>query len=91
MSAPIENIFDDFERLSEILDNEDLLESRFENDVNGNPIYIGYTITPNAPVTSPVWYIIKVIYDGENIVWKRIPDDGRKFAYIWNNRASYFS
>lgn len=90
MSAPIQNYFDDFERLSAVLDNEDLLESRFENDGNGNPIYIGYTLTPNASIDEPIWYIIKIVYDLQNIVWKRIPEDGRKFAYIWSQRASYF-
>jgi hypothetical protein len=90
MSSP-GNIFDPLEAFSEILGIEDLIEGRFENDGNGNPIYIGYSPIPNADPALPVWYIQFIVYDGQAIVRKRLPDDGIAFKYVWNDRADYFS
>lgn len=90
MSAPL-NIFDNLEAFAEILGLEDLVEGRFENDVNGNPIYIGYSPFPNAATNQPVWYIRKIIYDGEAIIRTQLPNDGIKFGYVWNDRVDYFT
>jgi len=88
---PVPNAFSGVEAFTEILGLEDLLEGRFENDVNDNPIYIGYTVYPNADPGLAVWYIRKIIYVGTNIVRTQLPDEGIKFAYVWNDRATYFS
>lgn len=85
------NIFGNVEAFSGIFQPEDLLEGRFENDVNGNPIYVGYSIVPNANPALAIWYIQKIEYDGESIVRKRLPDSGTGLIYVWNNRATYFS
>ena len=74
-----------------ILTLNDLLEGRFENDGDDNPIYIGYKMIPNGSPLEPIWYLIKVEYVGTGIVRKRLPNDGRGFKYIWNDRATYFS
>jgi len=87
----LNNIFNKSEQFSGILGLEDLLEGRFENDVNDNPIYIGYSPSPNADPGLAVWYIRKIIYVGTNIVRTQLPDSGIKFAYVWNDRATYFS
>lgn len=84
------NVFGELERMSAILDNEDLLEARFENDANGNVLYIGYSPFPNADPATPNFYILKVEYEADAIVRKRLPKDGLGFKYIWNNRADYF-
>lgn len=89
MSIP-SSIFGPIEAFSGVFDTEDLLESRFENDVNGNPIYIGYTPVVNGDTSLPIWYIRKIIYDGENVIRTQLPDDGIKFSYIWDDRADYF-
>ena len=66
MSPPV-NVFDSIEAFAEILGLEDLMEGRFENDGNGNPIYIGYSPFPNADPAEPVWFIRKVIYTGTGL------------------------
>lgn len=88
-----ESIFAPIERLLNYLNQEDLLEGRFENNGDNNPIYIGYTPFPNGDPAAAIWWIQKVEYDGQAIVRKQLPDDGPKFGYIWNDRATagYFS
>jgi hypothetical protein len=90
MSSP-PNVFQNVEAFAEILGIEDLLEGRFENDVDGNPIYIGYSPYPNADPNEPIWYVRKVIYDGDGVVRTQLPDDGVGFLYTWTDRATYFS
>ena len=85
---------DPFQRITEfaeILGLEDLMEGRFENDGDGNPIYIAFSPYPNADPAEPVWFIRKVYYVVGNAVRMQLPDRGIEFTYIWNDRASYFS
>lgn len=89
MSAPL-NPWDQIERYSEILDEDDLLESIYESDVNDNPIYVGYTPYVSPLTSSPVFYIVKIEYNGTVVTRKRLPINGVQFSYIWDNRASYF-
>lgn len=91
MSSPQNNIFSQIERLSEYFDAGDLLEGRFENNADNNPIYIGYTPFPNGDPAEPIWALQKITYDGQAIVRKQQPDNGPQFTYIWNERATYFS
>lgn len=90
MSSPM-NIFEQIDHMTPFFVPTDLMEKRFENDVNNNPIYIGYSPYPNASPDMPVWYIVRVIYEGDGIVRFRQPDEGPKFTYVWSQRASYFS
>ncbi len=90
MSSP-GGVFGEFERLSGVIDNDDLIEARFENDVDGNPIYIGYSMQANAPTDEPLWYIIKVDYTDQAVVRKRLPDNGLAFIYVWDSRNTYFT
>ena len=53
--------------------------------------YLGYSRVPNAGTDQPVWYIVKYIYVGGQRTRQRLPDDGPRFDYIWDNRATYFS
>lgn len=85
------SVFSGIEAFSQILGLEDLLEGRYDNDVNGNPIYIGYSPYPNANPDDAVWFIRKVTYIGESIVRTQLPDDGIQFAYIWTDRTTYFT
>lgn len=85
------NIFDNLEQLSGVLGIEDLLEGRFENDGNDNPIYVGYSPFVNADPSEAVWFIRQIIYEGTAIVRTRLPDDGIGFIYVWDDRASYFT
>jgi hypothetical protein len=84
------NLFDGIEHFSEILNTNGLLEQRLES-VAGNTIYIGWSPHPNADASQPVWYIIHLVYDGADLIRVRLPDDGRKWTYIWDNRTDYFS
>lgn len=89
MNPPV-NVFDNLEAFSEILGLEDLLEGRYDNDENDNPIYIGYTPYPNGDTSEAIWYIRKVVYDGTAIVRTVLPEDGIKFGYVWDDRIDYF-
>lgn len=91
MSAPLVNIFSQIEQLSNYFDSGDLLEGRFDNNGDNNPIYIGYSPFPDANPALPVWYIQKIEYDGQSIVRKQQPDEGPQFTYVWNDRVTYFN
>lgn len=91
MSSPLVNVFNQIERISDYLDQGDLLEGRFENNGDNNPIYIGYTPIPNGSPSEAIWYIQKITYDGQAIIRKQQPDDGPQFTYVCDDRASYFS
>lgn len=86
----LESIFHGIEAFANILGLEDLTEGRYDNDANNNPIYVGYCIQPDGDPAAPIWFIQKVEYDGTAIVRKRLPIDGIKFGYVWNDRADYF-
>jgi len=91
MSVP-NNIFSPSERLQNTLGAEDFFESRFENDANANPIYAAWSPIPNAATADSVWYIKKIYYDAnQGIARVQLPDDGVKFSYSFDDRASYFS
>lgn len=79
------------EQFQGILDADDMLEGRFENDGNDNPIYVGYTTIPNADPDALVWFIQKIEYTGSAIVRKRLPNANVGFKYSWTQRATYFS
>lgn len=90
MTAP--NSWTDFLALSEVLDLDDLYETRMENDDDGNVIYVGYNMTANADTAVKSWYLLKCEYDGNgNMNRKRLPDDGGNFIYSWDDRAAQFS
>lgn len=84
------NPFNAINRIADFLSDQDVLEGRFENNGDGNPIYIGYSPVVNASTADAVWYIQKIDYDGTAIVRKRLPTGLRAFVYSWDNRATYF-
>jgi hypothetical protein len=87
-----ESIYSPIERVQNTLGSEDFFEARFENDANGNPIYAGFTPTPNASTAQGIWFIKKIFYDSnQSVVRIQMPDDGVKFSYAWDDRASLFS
>ena len=66
-------------------------ETIIENDGLGNPIYVGRSPIINPAESADVWYIVKMLYDGNGFVEQvRIPPNGRAFVYSWTNRATYF-
>lgn len=91
MSSPTPNIFSTIEQFSDILGLSILIETRIENDENGNPIYVGYSPIPNASTSEPVWVILKISYTGTSITRKQLPDGNIKFTYVWDDRTLYFS
>lgn len=90
MSVPL-NIFDQIEHMTPFFDPIDLMEKRFINNSDNNPIYIGYAVIPNAGTNQKVWYVVKIEYDGEAVVRYRLPVDGPGFFYVWDDVVSYFS
>lgn len=78
--------------LGGVIDLEDQLETRIENNVSGQAIYVGKNLTPNALTSDPSWAIIKIIYDGSGfLIRTQLPDNGQGYLYVWDNRATYFS
>ena len=90
MSLP-QNVFAPLDLMSPFLEPEELLEMRFENNGDNNPIFIGYSPIPNANPADAVWYIQKITYSGQAIIRKQLPDDGPKWAYVWDDRDTYFT
>lgn len=92
MSLPTPNAWTGFLTLSEVINLQDLYETRMENDVNGKILYIGYCQTPNAPTDQKLWYLLKCEYDVNGYMnRKRLPDDGAGFLYTWDDRVAQFS
>lgn len=92
MSSPIQNSWTNFLAVSEVLDTNDLYETRMENTSDGKILYVGYSNIPNAPTDEKVWFIFKCYYDGNGYMnRKQLPDNGATFIYAWDDRASIFS
>ena len=85
------NVFEANERLLNFFQLGDLTETRIENDVLGNPLFIGYSPIANANPALNIWMILKIEYDvNGNTTRKRLPTNGRALIYSWNDRATYF-
>ena len=80
----------DASHATQTVDGLYLKEFIAENDVNGNPVYVGYA-KPGESVANPVWQIKKYTYDGNqaatNAEWA---NDNTSFKFVWNDRATYF-
>lgn len=82
----------DYSKFDVEIDGLFLMEKRMENDVDGNPIYVGYTRMANEDVDSLAWFIQKIHYDGSgNVERVELPDQGVRFIYAWSQRTTYFS
>lgn len=86
-----QQILKDYSYLEVIGDSSIFWEKRMENNVGGNPIYVGYNRNANAPTSSPTWFIINVEYSGTSPIRYRLPDDGPQFKYAWDDRATLFA
>lgn len=81
----------EFSKIESKADVTYFLEMRMENDANGNPIYIGYSKTPNAGTAAALWYIVMVTYDAnQSPTHQQLPNAGVQFTYVWDDRATYF-
>jgi len=88
----VENSWTGLLALSEVIELNDLYETRIDNDSGGKILYIGYSQTANAPTDEKIWYLLKLEYDSNGFMSrKRLPDDGAGFLYTWDDRATYFS
>ena len=92
MSTPnVPNLWTNLLALSEVLDVDDLYETRIENDDTGKVLYVGLTMQPNGDVNAKIWYIVKLSYDINGFLnYKQLPVDGPGFTYSWTDRDSYF-
>lgn len=92
MSTPnVPNMWTNLLALSEVLDVDDLYETRIENDSTGKVLYIGMTMQANADVDDLIWYIIKLSYDTNGFLnYKQLPVNGAGFTYSWTLRDTYF-
>lgn len=71
-------------------DADVVLEKVCENDVNGNPIYIGWA-QPGTPYNSPNWLISKQTYDANSsLISQKLANNSASFAFAWTDRATYF-
>jgi len=53
--------------------------------------YLGYCKKPNASTAELIWYIVKYTYVGGLRTRQQLPNSGPKFAYAWDDRATYFA
>lgn len=84
------NIFYPLMGFNGIIGIEALCEQRFDYDENNQPTYVGFSPYPGANPADPVWFIMRIYYDGVDVLRKRIPAPGVQFTYIWNQRSTYF-
>lgn len=79
----------DFSLMQNIADTSMFLEKRF--DYNGSLItYVGYNRKPNEDQGATTWFIVKLNYNGNNLIYYELPINGAGFNYSWTNRATYF-
>jgi hypothetical protein len=91
MALPNPNLWTNFLALAEVLDMDDLYETRIENDSNGKILYVGMTMQAGAATDEKIWYIFKLSYDVNGFLdYKQLPVDGPGFIYAWDLRATYF-
>lgn len=90
MSVPV-NVFASSEYLSTTLGADQFFEQRIENDIDGNPIYVGWTPVANAATSDAVWFIKKIYYTAGFITRVQLPDTTNGYIYAWDDRATIFS
>jgi hypothetical protein len=91
MSSPIQNRWTNFLAVSEVLDLDNLYETRIENDSSGKILYVGLSQLARAPTDEPIWFVFKLSYDGNGFLdYKQLPVNGAVFTYVWDDRATYF-
>lgn len=90
MSLPV-NAYQGFLALTPVLPNIDMLETRLENNVSGQVIFVGKTLTANADTSKNIWWIRKFSYDVNGFIeYIQLPNAGDGFLYSWDDRDSYF-
>lgn len=90
MSVPV-NIFSNILAIDAVLPNNYVFEKRMDNDTQGNPLYLGFNITPSALTSAETWFIVKLNYDVNGFIdYVQLPNNGVGWLYSWDNRASYF-
>ncbi len=70
---------------------KDYQEIRYERDVSGNALYIGYNRQANAATTDLSWFIVKNTVAATFITRQQLPDAGPQYKYAWDSRATYFT
>jgi len=92
MTLPTLPKIQDYSILHNQANTELFLEKRMDYDGSGNMIYVGYTRIANGSTAAPIWYIIKLIYDGsDQLVRYQLPESGVNFGYAWDNRTTSFT
>ena len=87
-----QNSWTNFLAVSEVLDLDNLYETRIENDSSGKILYVGLSQQPSAPTDQAIWFIFKLSYDGNGYLdYKQLPVNGASFTYVWDDRGTYFS
>jgi hypothetical protein len=90
MTVP--NAFTNFLALQEVIQDQHLYETRIENSMSGQPLYIGINLTPNALTSDPTWYIVKPQYDINGFLTRvQLPNQGIGFTCSWDLRTTYFA
>ena len=84
------NPYNDINLFQGIIPTSNYCEMLFENDSNGNPIYIGFSTVTSAIGSMKAWYIIKLTYSGTYLTRVQTPYFGPNWNYIWDDRATYF-
>jgi hypothetical protein len=84
------NIYDQINLFQGLIPSSNYFNVELDNDVSGNPIYVGYSAVPGAAVTDFSWYIIKLTYTLGYLTSVEVPLLGPNFNYQFSSRATYF-
>lgn len=90
MTSPSLPRIEDYSTIHNHANTELFLEKRMAYDGSNNLIYVGYSRIANASTSQPIWYIVKLVYTGSNLVRYQLPMSGVNFGYIWDNRTTSF-
>ena len=60
----------------------------FDNNADGNPVYIGKAFKGNSDKAQPVWQIRKLTYSGQNVTDIQWAGGDDAFNQVWDDRAS---
>lgn len=91
MSLQTPDVWSALLALESILGSNSQLEKRMINSASGQILYIGYTNTPSASTSEPIWFIVKLSYDSNGFLnYYQLPNNGVVFGYIWDDYSTYF-
>ena len=64
------------------------IELDYAGGPGDSPVYVGYA-QPGILTSDPSWKIMRLDYNGSNIIRRLWANGNTKFDYVWDDRATY--